>query len=153
MAKKMADKMTGFVRAYIEKHDLIQTGDSVVVGLSGGEDSVCLLSVLRELAGEMGFSLRAVHVHHGIRGAEADEDMEFCRRLCGDWDVPFEGIRVDAAGTAARQKRSLEEAARSERYRVLEECRKRRRHSVSPWPITAGMRRRRFYGICFAGRG
>ena len=119
----MTEKMTGQVRKYIEERGLIQTGDLVVVGLSGGEDSVCLLSVLLALSPVMGFGLAAVHVHHGIRGAEADADMEFCRKLCAQWQVPFEAVRVDALGAAAGRKQSLEEAAREERYRVLEECR------------------------------
>ena len=108
----MTEKMTGQVRKYIEERGLIQTGDLVVVGLSGGEDSVCLLSVLLALSPVMGFGLAAVHVHHGIRGAEADADMEFCRKLCAQWQVPFEAVRVDALGAAAGRKQSLEEAAR-----------------------------------------
>ena len=119
----MVEQMAGQVRKYIESYGLIQTGDLVVVGLSGGEDSVCLLSVLGELSKDMHFFLEAVHVNHGIRAGQADEDQEFCRRLCAGWGIPFQAVRVDVPQEAARRGQSLEEAARQERYRVLEECR------------------------------
>ncbi len=62
-------------------------GTRILVALSGGPDSVALLHLLRDPA--LGLDLHAVHVHHGVRGAEADEDAEFCRRLCTELGVPF----------------------------------------------------------------
>src|SRR5699024_8419121 len=59
---------------YVQQYRMLEGRDGVVVGLSGGADSVCLLSVMSRMAAEKGFKLMAVHVHHGIRGAEADRD-------------------------------------------------------------------------------
>ena len=66
---------------FVEKHHMLRQGDRVVVGVSGGADSVCLLAVLAE--NRLDLKLRAVHVHHGLRGKEADNDAEFVRDLCG----------------------------------------------------------------------
>ena len=119
--------VTEQVRRQIEEYDMIQTGDVVVVGLSGGADSVCLLSVLKKLSSELSFSLAALHVHHGIRGQEADQDAAFCADLCAGWKIPFEIGYADVPMLAAVNKQSLEEAGRQERYRQLESCRRRLR--------------------------
>lgn len=115
--------MTEQIRKWITTHNMIQTGDLVVVGLSGGEDSVCLLYILKELADELGISLAALHVHHGIRGAEADEDAAFCAKLCEKLGILCRIAYVDVPAVAAAEKQSLEEAARAERYRELESYR------------------------------
>lgn len=117
-------RLTERVRDWIRKYDMIQTEDLIVVGLSGGGDSVCLLCVLRELAGELGFSLAAFHVHHGIRGREADRDAAFCLELCEKMGIYCQVAYVDVPAAAARRKQSLEEAARQERYRELENFRR-----------------------------
>ena len=65
---------------YIQEHSLIQVGDRLVIGVSGGADSVCLLCVLKRLAPVLQISeqgIVVVHVHHGIRGKEADRDATF----------------------------------------------------------------------------
>lgn len=115
--------MTEQIRKWITTHNMIQTGDLVVVGLSGGEDSVCLLYILKELADELGISAAALHVHHGIRGAEADEDAAFCAKLCEKSGILCRIAYVDVPAVAAAEKQSLEEAARAERYRELESYR------------------------------
>ena len=111
------------IKRYIEKNQLIRPGDGVVVGLSGGPDSVFLLYALHTLQARMGFTLRAVHVHHGIRGAEADRDAAFSEKLCAKLVVPFQAVHVDAPSYAAQQGLSLEEAARILRYEALETAR------------------------------
>ena len=111
------------IKRYIEKNQLIRPGDGVVVGLSGGPDSVFLLYALHTLQARMGFTLRAVHVHHGIRGAEADRDEAFSAELCAKLAVPFQAVHVDAPSYAAQQGLSLEEAARILRYEALETAR------------------------------
>lgn len=88
--------------------------EPVILGLSGGADSVLLLHWLRA-TGET--PITAVHVHHGLRGAEADADAEFCRELCRSLDVPFRLRRADLSGASG----SLEEAARNARYAALVE--------------------------------
>lgn len=88
--------------------------EPVLLGLSGGADSVLLLHWLRA-AEET--PITAVHVHHGLRGAEADSDAEFCRELCRSLDVPFRLRRADLRGARG----SLEEAGRNARYAALVE--------------------------------
>lgn len=111
------------IKRYIEKNQLIRPGDGVVVGLSGGPDSVFLLYALHTLQARIGFTLRAVHVHHGIRGAEADRDAAFSAELCAKLDIPFQAVHVAAPSYAAQHGLSLEEAARILRYEALETAR------------------------------
>ena len=131
------------IKRYIEKNQLICPGDGVVVGLSGGPDSVFLLYALHTLQARMGFTLRAVHVHHGIRGAEADRDEAFSAELCAKLAVPFQAVHVAAPAYAAQHGLSLEEAARILRYEALEAARQQlgqtlaARPSDSPVPDSA----------------
>lgn len=111
------------IKRYIEANQLIRPGDGVVVGLSGGPDSVFLLYALHTLQARMSFTLRAVHVHHGIRGAEADRDEAFSEKLCAKLDIPFQAVHVAAPAYAAQHGLSLEEAARILRYEALEAAR------------------------------
>lgn len=111
----MEDKVFRFLR----DNDLITPGDDVTVALSGGADSVALLWVLRTLAPTLGLTLRAAHFHHGLRGAEADRDADFCAKLCADWEIPFSLGRGNAAARAAETGESVEEAARVLRYDYL----------------------------------
>lgn len=100
---------------------MVEPGDGVLVGLSGGADSVGLLLVLWKLREMFQISLRALHVHHGLRGAEADRDAAFSRTLCERLEVPFYEFRIDAAKEARDRKCSVEEAGRLARYRLYEE--------------------------------
>lgn len=111
------------VKTYIETHKLWQKDDAVLVALSGGADSVCLLSILKELseeAKESAFRLRAVHVHHGIRGAEADRDEAFVRVLCKRMDVPLFVTHCQVPAYAKEHGISEEEAGRLLRYEIFE---------------------------------
>ena len=87
----------------------------VVLGLSGGRDSVALLRLLVQ----QGCSVHALHVHHGIRAAAADADADFCARLCDELDVPFELKQVDVPALAAEQGISMETAGRQARRWLL----------------------------------
>ena len=87
----------------------------VLVGLSGGRDSVALLHLLLQ----QGCCVHACHVHHGIRGAAADADAAFCESLCARLRVPLELHRVDVPARARRDRVSLETAARSARRELL----------------------------------
>lgn len=108
------------IREYIRQQGMIQPGDRVIVAVSGGADSVCLLSVLCALAPELSVSLRALHVHHGLRGVEADRDEAYVKELCERLNVPFTSVRRDVAGYAKEHKLSTEEAGRVLRYEALE---------------------------------
>ena len=109
-------------RHYIEKFDLLPMGSGVVIGLSGGADSVALLEVLCGLQSERGLRLAAVHVHHGIR-KNAQEDVAFCRELCMEKKVDFFCEYIDVPQMARVQGISEEEAGRNARYHIFEEYR------------------------------
>lgn len=108
------------VENWIRQYHMIVPGDTVIAGVSGGADSVCLLSVLTELKESLECSLHIVHVEHGIRGKESREDAEFVEGLCRDFAVPFTRFDLDVPAYAAEKGISLEEAGRHLRYEVLE---------------------------------
>ncbi|HIR44157.1 MAG TPA: tRNA lysidine(34) synthetase TilS, partial [Candidatus Ventrisoma faecale] len=110
---------------YIRENDMLDPGGRVIVALSGGGDSVCLLHLLASCREELETQLLAVHVHHGIRGDEAGRDASFARALCERLGVPFILRREDVPELAARRGLSLEEAGRETRYRIFEEERLR----------------------------
>ncbi len=90
-----------------------------LVALSGGKDSVLLLSLFTAYARERGIPVRALHLNHGIRGTEADGDEVFCRTLCEELGVPLTVLHADIPTLAEKYGKGLEEAARRERYRLL----------------------------------
>jgi tRNA(Ile)-lysidine synthase len=102
---------------------LLRAGERVCVAISGGADSVALLLALVEANAEaktaLGVGLSAAHVHHGLRGAEADADEAFVRELCERMGVPLTVFRVDTAARQAAEREGLEEAARELRYQAL----------------------------------
>ncbi len=104
------------VLSVIKKYNMLENCDRIVVGLSGGADSVCLLSVLNSLKAEYGFSLVAAHINHGIRGAEAQRDEESCKRLCESLDVPLEILHADIPTLSKQQGIGEEECGRIVRY-------------------------------------
>ncbi|MDE5865963.1 MAG: tRNA(Ile)-lysidine synthetase, partial [Lachnospiraceae bacterium] len=87
------------VKQYIDENKLISEGDTIVTGVSGGADSVCLLVMLWELQKEMDFKLVAVHVHHGVR-EDAGLDADYTQQLCGKLEIPFFLRKVDMKGYA-----------------------------------------------------
>ena len=98
---------------------MLKAGDRVVVGLSGGADSVALLCVLNELAAELEIDISACHINHNLRGAESDRDENFCKLLCEKMSVPFTSVSVDVKKYCDINKISTEEAARKLRYDAL----------------------------------
>jgi tRNA(Ile)-lysidine synthase len=95
---------------------LLKPGLRLAVGLSGGADSVALLRALAERSKELGLVLHAAHLHHGLRGEEADTDLAFARSLTAELGLPFHEARVDAGATARNNGETIEEAARHLRY-------------------------------------
>ena len=83
---------------------LLKPGLRLAVGLSGGADSVALLRALAERSRELGLVLHAAHLHHGLRGEEADGDLAFARGLASELGLPFHEAQVDA-GAAAQGER------------------------------------------------
>ena len=98
---------------------LLRPGERVCVAVSGGADSTALLLALREQATELGIGLSAAHVHHGLRGTEADADETFVRELCGRVGVSLTVFRVDTGGRQMSAGEGVEEAARELRYEAL----------------------------------
>ena len=101
------------VKAYIEKYHMLQNGDKVIVGISGGADSVCLLFMLLELKKEMDISIVAVHVHHGLREGSADADEAYVRELCERQQIRLIVCHEDVKAYAQQQKLTVEEAGRN----------------------------------------
>ena len=123
------DKLVKNVYETIMASGMICQGDSVVVGVSGGADSVCLLSVLKNLQMSMALQLTAVHIHHGLRGEEADRDRDFVTALCEDMQIPCVCFQADIRAMAREQHLSEEEAGRKFRYDCFEEVRQERQAS------------------------
>ncbi len=101
---------------------VLKPGMRLAVGLSGGADSVALLRAVVERSPDLGLVVHAAHLHHGLRGDEADGDLEFCRELAGRLGVSFHQARVDTAAEAradaasGKAAETIEEAARRLRY-------------------------------------
>lgn len=117
------------VRAKLERHvaasarsrHLFAAGDHLLVAVSGGPDSVALLSVLASLAPSMRLTLSALHLNYGLRGEESDEDARFVSRLCAELEVPLICELVDLSRTSGTGKRmSLQVNAREVRYAALQ---------------------------------
>ena len=109
------------IKAVIKDNELIKESERVVVGVSGGADSVCLLLVLKEIMPLE--CITAVHINHGIRGDEAARDEDFVLQLCKRQGIRLEIRRLDVPLFARENKISEEEAGRVLRYRVFEEIR------------------------------
>jgi len=107
------------VRDTIERHGLLEPGDSLVVGVSGGVDSLCLLHLLARLRPEFDLALRVAHLNHQLRGEQATADAEFVRRTAVEWGVPVTVSSADVATLAHERGVGVEEAARQARYAFL----------------------------------
>ncbi|MCU6736780.1 tRNA lysidine(34) synthetase TilS [Diplocloster agilis] len=107
---------------FITENDMLKANDRVIVGVSGGADSVCLLFTLMEIRREIPLTLAAVHVEHGIRGEDAKEDARYVQRLCQEYDIPFRKYCYRVAEIARERKQSVEEAGRELRYQAFEEA-------------------------------
>lgn len=105
------------VQDYIHQHRLLANGERVIVGVSGGPDSVALLHLLKTLP--LNLTLHVAHLHHGIRGADADADADFVAALAQAWGLPCTVERADVPTLARQKKLPLEEAARRARYAFL----------------------------------
>ncbi|MBO4641904.1 MAG: tRNA lysidine(34) synthetase TilS [Bacteroidaceae bacterium] len=105
------------VKQYIEKHHLLSSGDIVLVGVSGGADSVALLHILLDL----GYKIEALHCNFQLRGEESDRDEAFVDTLCQNLNIPIFIKHFSTAEYASEHRISIEMAARDLRYEWFRE--------------------------------
>lgn len=108
------------VYEYMLQYHMVEPGDILWVAISGGADSVSLLCICKELESLLKCKVKAIHVEHGIRGAESLQDADFVKRLCEKLNVPLTIEHVDVPGYSKEEGLGVEEAARILRYRVFE---------------------------------
>ncbi len=113
--------MINKVLDYVKKYHMIEPEDTIVAGVSGGADSVCLLFVLIEMQRKIPFAVSVVHINHKIR-QEASADADFVRKLCEKWKIPFFLVEEDVKRQAAARGVSEEEAGRQIRYQAFFEA-------------------------------
>lgn len=114
--------MINKVRSFVTKHNMLTLGDRIVVGVSGGADSICLFYMLLELSEEYKLTLFVVHVNHGIRKQEASHDEMFVEELCKNYSVPFTLVTRDVPAIAKAEGLGEEEAGRNARYEAFYNC-------------------------------
>lgn len=112
------------IKEYVEKWHMLENGDKVITGVSGGADSICLLFVLMELQKNIPFEIVVVHVNHGLRGAEADEDEAYVKEVCEKYKLTYVSCLENVELIAKKRKQSKEEAGREVRreafYRIMQ---------------------------------
>ena len=116
---KLKDK----VKAKITADNLIERGDHIILGLSGGPDSVCLFHILKCLEDELGFTLHAVHVNHNLRKDDSEKDQEYVEKLCKDSETKYWIFSEDCQKLAEQNAVSTEEAGRNLRYESFDRAR------------------------------
>lgn len=118
------DALRQAVLTAVREQRLLAPGDTVLATVSGGADSMTLLHLLLALREELSLAgVEAIHVHHGLRGAEADRDETFVREQCAAWGVPLTVYHRDVAALARERGGGREEAGRAARYACFEEAR------------------------------
>lgn len=140
------------VMAYCRTHRLFDPGDGVVLGVSGGADSVCLLFMLHRLRVELEISLYVVHVNHCIR-PDAEGDADYVEQLCRELDIPFSLVVEDVQAIARQQGRSTEDAGRQVRYEAFEREMERRKARKIAVAHNAGDRAETMLFHLFRGTG
>lgn len=109
------------IKETINKYSMLTRGDNLLIGLSGGADSVCLSIILSKLREDFNLTLSAVYIDHGLRPDETGEEKSFCKALCDGLGIGFYIKTIDARGYAKEKKLNLQEAGRELRYQVYKE--------------------------------
>lgn len=117
--------MINKVYKFISENQILEHGDSVVLGVSGGADSMCMLHVLYALKDRLDLTLSVIHVNHNIRGKQAQRDQEYVRDVCDKLNIPCVIKSVDVLQVAKEQRLTEEEAGRKVRYNLFEQERKK----------------------------
>ena len=118
---KYIRNMVEKVFKFIKENRIFDSGDSVILGVSGGADSICMLTVLCKLKHRLNLKLYVVHVNHGIRGGDALEDENFVKEFCEKENLSFFPYHINVPEIVKKTGMSEEEAGRRERYRIFYE--------------------------------
>ncbi|MEB6551174.1 hypoxanthine phosphoribosyltransferase [Heyndrickxia sporothermodurans] len=118
--KKLAD--------FVKRNNLLKYGDSLLVGVSGGPDSIALLHYLHRKKTKYHLSIMAAHVDHMLRGNESYNDLKFVQSLCKQWDIPCETVRINIQEKMVHEQKGFEETARIYRYQFFADIMKRHHH-------------------------
>lgn len=110
---------------FIEENNLIEKGDSIVSAVSGGSDSVFMLEMLLAIKSDYELNIIVCHVNHGLRGAEAQRDEDFVKKLAEKNGLIYEVEHIDMAGYAREHSLTCEEAGRKLRYIFFEEIKEK----------------------------
>ena len=128
----MNEKILNKISKYIGDYKLIGPGDTVIAGVSGGADSMCMLLILEELSEKQDFKVIVAHVNHGIRGKDAEKDAEFVKKYCEKNKIQFELSCKDIPALAKETGTTCEEAGRNFRYKFFSElCEKYGARSIA----------------------
>ncbi len=104
----------------IKCNNLINVGETVIAGISGGPDSVCLVHILNNISSIYNFKIIAVHINHMLRGEEADKDENYAREFCERLSIEFYSDKIDIRNLSKKESVSIEEAGRIARYRQFQ---------------------------------
>ncbi|PNX50825.1 MAG: tRNA lysidine(34) synthetase TilS [Thermoplasmata archaeon M9B2D] len=122
------------VACTISKYRLLNLNETVLIGLSGGPDSICLLHILHILSRDLKLSLHAVYVDHGLRPDDVPQEIMFCRNVCMDLKIDFDSREVNVKTHPSIKKHGLQATARELRYAALSEA----AHAVKASKIALG---------------
>ena len=113
--------MSEKVMDFIKENSMFSIGDKVIVAVSGGPDSICLLYILNELKEELGISLIGAHINHCLRGDESDKDEKYSKKVCESLNINFYSKKVDINRISKEKNISSEMAGREVRYEFFQE--------------------------------
>lgn len=122
----MEDKVLKFIR----DNQLIQPGTSLLIGVSGGADSMALLYLMCQYRDVLACKIAVAHLHHDMRGQSADEDADYVKGFCDNHSIPFFFKKVDVITLAKREKMTVEEAGRKARYDFFDEVMKKENYAL-----------------------
>lgn len=113
------------VLSTINKYNLIKSGDKIVIGISGGPDSVCLLHILNRLKEKLDIEIYAAHLNHQIRGIEAQKDALYVSNICDEMGITYFLKSIDVPKYCKDNSLSIEEGARKLRYEMFDEIKEK----------------------------
>lgn len=112
--------MISKVKDFIKENNLIDNNDKILVALSGGPDSICLLHMIYCLRGELNISVGAAHINHMLRGEESLKDELYVEEFCKELNIPLYIAKIDINTVAKEYNISHEMAGRDERYKFFD---------------------------------